>query len=388
MPDETNISARQNNTPRWDIFCRVVDNFGDIGVCWRLARQLADEYGIAIRLWVDDLPTLARLCPTVSVSAPFQQVDSIEIAHWLDDFPCVDSADVVIEAFACEIPDSYVAAMAARTAPPAWINLEYLTAEPWIEECHQMPSHHPRWPLTKHFFFPGFTGRTGGLIREKKLPRDSDGERGETDYDWFRSRLGVTRHPTSDTGLTVSLFCYENAALSELLDTWSRGETPIQLLVTSGFAHKQVADWFDSHLSQEVPLRKGALSAHAIPFLSQPDYDRLLRCCDINFVRGEDSFVRAQWAGKPFVWQIYPQTENVHLTKLDAFLSRYLANSQASEAVRGLWSAWNGGKSIGTAWATWIPSREMLAEHAKEWAGQLDQVGNLADNLTHFVREL
>jgi hypothetical protein len=21
----------------WDIFCRVIDNFGDIGVCWRLA---------------------------------------------------------------------------------------------------------------------------------------------------------------------------------------------------------------------------------------------------------------------------------------------------------------------------------------------------------------
>ena len=24
----------------WDIFCSVVDNFGDIGVTWRLARQL------------------------------------------------------------------------------------------------------------------------------------------------------------------------------------------------------------------------------------------------------------------------------------------------------------------------------------------------------------
>ena len=45
----------------WDIFCTVVDNYGDIGVCWRLARQLAAEHGFAVRLWVDDLASFARL---------------------------------------------------------------------------------------------------------------------------------------------------------------------------------------------------------------------------------------------------------------------------------------------------------------------------------------
>ena len=25
----------------WDMFCRVIDNYGDIGVCWRLAADLA-----------------------------------------------------------------------------------------------------------------------------------------------------------------------------------------------------------------------------------------------------------------------------------------------------------------------------------------------------------
>ena len=394
VPDETNISIWRNDAPRWDIFCRVVDNFGDIGVCWRLARQLADEHAVAVRLWVDDLSTFARLCPSVSVTDLFQRVDSIEIAHWLDDFPRAKPTDVVIEAFACEIPETYVAAMAARPRPPTWINLEYLTAEEWVDDCHKMPSRHPRWPLTKHFFFPGFTARTGGLIREKNFPPSSASEKsgeeksGETDHDWFRARLGIERGPLPAAGLTISLFCYDNSALPELLDTWSQGETPIQLLVTPGFAHKQVSQWFGDHLTHENPLRKGALTANAIPFLSQQDYDRLLRICDLNFVRGEDSFVRAQWAGKPFVWQIYPQTEDVHLTKLDAFLSRYLANFPASEAIREFWSTWNGGKSIGTAWTTWLPSREMLEEHAKEWVGQLDQVGNLADNLMQFVREL
>ena len=37
--------ARVNTTARqpllWDIFCQVIDNHGDVGVCWRLARELA-----------------------------------------------------------------------------------------------------------------------------------------------------------------------------------------------------------------------------------------------------------------------------------------------------------------------------------------------------------
>ena len=37
----------------WDVFCRVVDNYGDAAVCWRLARQLADEHGARVRLWID-----------------------------------------------------------------------------------------------------------------------------------------------------------------------------------------------------------------------------------------------------------------------------------------------------------------------------------------------
>ncbi|HET9045379.1 MAG TPA: elongation factor P maturation arginine rhamnosyltransferase EarP, partial [Casimicrobiaceae bacterium] len=41
---------------RWDVFCKVVDNFGDAGVCWRLARQLVAEHDLAVTLWIDVLP--------------------------------------------------------------------------------------------------------------------------------------------------------------------------------------------------------------------------------------------------------------------------------------------------------------------------------------------
>lgn len=371
------------NPQRWDIFCRVVDNFGDIGVCLRLARQLATEYGVAVRLWVDDLATLARLCPQISVSAAFQRTESVEIGRWTSDFPIVAPADVVIEAFACELPEAYVTAMAERCVPPVWINLEYLTAEDWIEDCHKMRSPHPRLPLTKHFFFPGFTTRTGGLIRERRAgPEESPAN---DQNDWLASRLGLHR---PNAGLTISLFCYQNPALPELLETWAHGNTPIRLLVTPGFAHRQVSDWLRDPLPIGRPVAMGSLTVQAIPFLSQPEYDKLLQLCDVNFVRGEDSFVRAQWAGKPFVWQIYPQEENAHFKKLNAFLSRYLAETDNSPSVRTLWQAWNDGQSIGPAWKAFAPSREMLAEHAKEWVRQLDQAGNLADNLTRFVQQI
>ena len=154
---------------RWDIFCTVVDNYGDIGTCWRLAQQLAGEHEAEVRLWVDQLQGFARLCPAVSTDADEQHVGRIEIRRWRSDFPTVEAADVVIEAFACELPESYIAAMARQTVAPVWINLEYLSAEDWVEGCHRLPSLRTKWPLAKYFFFPGFTPQTGGLLRERDL---------------------------------------------------------------------------------------------------------------------------------------------------------------------------------------------------------------------------
>ena len=145
-----------------DIFCVVVDNYGDAGVCWRLARQLAEEYDWQVRLWIDK-PTL------LDWLAPDHAQSPVTIVPWPDDLSpdeSIDSpADVVIEAFACELPATYVAAMAQREKKPVWLNLEYLSAENWIGELHGKPSPHPRLPLVKHFFFPGFDECSGGLLR-------------------------------------------------------------------------------------------------------------------------------------------------------------------------------------------------------------------------------
>src|SRR5664279_2251760 len=126
---------------RWDIFCRIVDNYGDIGVCWRLSRQLAQEHGLAVRLWVDDPAVAKRLIAHLDISLENQTIAGVEICHWQNSFKDTQVADVVIEAFACELPTNYLAAMVKTQ--PVWLNLEYLSAEQWMAESHLLASPHP-----------------------------------------------------------------------------------------------------------------------------------------------------------------------------------------------------------------------------------------------------
>jgi uncharacterized repeat protein (TIGR03837 family) len=317
---------------RWDLFCRVIDNFGDIGVCWRLAADLAAR-GHAVRLWIDDASALAWMAPH---GAP-----GVDVLPWTPQMPALPPGDVVVEAFGCELPAAFVERMASQT--PVWINLEYLSAEAYVERSHGLPSPQ-RNGLTKWFFYPGFTAGTGGLLREPGLMA----ERAAFDRKpWLQVR-GLAPQPGERV---VSLFCYDNPALPQLLQALSA--EPTLLLLTPGFAQRQAAPLLDAH------GRLGALRALPLPWLTQPEFDRLLWSCDLNFVRGEDSFVRAQWAGAPFVWQIYPQHDGVHAGKLDAFVQRF----GAAPEVRALWHAWNGLRS----WPAALPSRGEWAAACRAW---------------------
>jgi len=380
-----------------DIFCTVVDNYGDIGVSWRLARQLANEHDMVVRLWVDDLTSFARLCPQVDVMLDTQYQQAVEVRRWPAEFPPVESAALVIEAFACRLPQRYEAAMAARVDKPVWINLEYLTAEDWVEGCHKLPSPHPTLPLTKYFFFPGFTARTGGLLLERDLLARRDAFQADAAAQAvFWQGLGVPERQPGE--LRVSLFSYENEALEALLSAWEHGTQPVVCLFPEGRALPQVEQHF-GHVgrasARQVGLKpdlqiytRGNLRVQVLPFVEQDRYDMLLWACDINFVRGEDSCVRAQWAAQPFVWHIYPQHDGVHLAKLEALRARYAAGlpTDAAQAVKGVWAAWNGGAGIDRAWPRYAAQREALAQHGWEWAQGLSG-NNLALNLLDFFRQ-
>jgi uncharacterized repeat protein (TIGR03837 family) len=381
---------KTNLMPRsCDIFCNVIDNYGDIGVSWRLARQLANEFGLQVRLWVDDLASFVKLCPEADAALDSQRCRGVEVRLWHQAFPDVQVADLVIDAFGCTLPPGYLAVMAVRDEAPVWINLEYLSAEEWVEGCHRLPS--PKPPLTRYFFFPGFTKKTGGLLLERDLLARRDAFCSDPILqEAFWLSIGVAMPPV-DT-LKISLFAYENAALTGLFDVWADGVQPVLCLVPEGRILPQVASYFDEDVSkvgQGACYKRGNLEVRVLPFVEQERYDELLWACDVNFVRGEDSCVRAQWAGRPFVWQIYPQHDAVHWEKLQAFLNRYgeVLGAEAVPAMQGLWRQWNDEGDAGQAWSSFANRLGELNLGAQSWTQQLSS-NNLALNLLDFSQEI
>ena len=373
---------------RWDVFCRVVDNFGDAGVCWRLVRQLHHEHGIAVTLWIDDIANLARFVPGIAVQRAEQAVGGVRVCR-LDSLRAGKFAlpDVVIEAFGCGLPEPYLAAMAANSRPPVWIVLEYLSAEPWIDTSQALPSRHPTLPLTRWFWFPGFTRKSGGVLREAGVLEARDAFRGDFEAQRRMWRgLGVA--PQEDA-LIVSLFCYANAALPALLEVWAEGDEAVLCIVPDGVARSEL----DRYCAGAVPrigeaVQRGRLTLAVVPFVDQDSFDRRLWASDVNFVRGEDSFMRAQWAGQPFIWHIYPQDEDAHLAKMDAFLTRMEASLPEDVRLpqRSFWYAWNAADPAATAaaWREFRGALPGLTVVARAWARALSRQQDLASALVRY----
>jgi len=373
---------------RCDIFCNVIDNYGDIGVCWRLARQLVHKHGLAVKLWVDDLNSLGKLCHEVDTTLKSQHCRGVEVRRWVQPFSDVQPAELVIEAFACKLPQGYIEAMAAQQQS-VWINLEYLSAEDWVAGCHKLPSPHPSLPLVKYFFFPGFTKQTGGLLLENDLFARRDAFQSDTaQQQAFWQSIGMEM-PGVET-LKISLFGYENAALAGLFDAWAASEQPVLCLVPEGRILPQTGQYFgDVAPRAGRSYARGNLQVCVLPFVEQEHYDELLWACDVNYVRGEDSCVRAQWAARPFIWQIYPQHDAVHWSKLQAFLNLHNVSlsTAAGQAMQCLWQAWNRGGGAGQGWPDFAAARGELNEHAQQWARQL-AANNLALNLLDFSQKI
>lgn len=368
----------------FDIFCTVIDNYGDIGVCWRLSRQLVAEHGATVRLWVDDLASFAVLERQIDPASSRQTLCGVEVRHWSRDWPAeIAPHEVVIEAFACDPPEPFLLAMAAMRPAPVWINLEYLTAESWIDDCHALSSRHPRLPLTRHFFFPGFSEKSGGLLREGDLIERREAFR-RTERETWLEGLGIEASALATP--RYSLFCYDNPALPGLLARWAK-DAPRLLLVADGKPRRQVEQWLGREFPVGTTAEKDALKLFALPFLSQDDYDRLLWSCNLNFVRGEDSFVRAQWAGAPLVWHIYPQEDEAHVQKLDAFLSRYQgfrADHAMDSAESQFWRGWNGGDAA-AVWDGYAAGLAELSRHAEDWCSDRLKSEDLATALVLFT---
>jgi uncharacterized repeat protein (TIGR03837 family) len=362
---------------RWDIFCKIVDNFGDIGVCWRMALQLHMEHGLEIRLWIDDLEAAQKIIPSLDLDKNQQVCEDITICHWTEGADFSQAADVVIEAFACELPAPYLAAMARQQSK--WVNLEYLSAESWVDDFHAKPSPQAHG-LTRYFYFPGFTEATGGLIREANiLARHSD-------------EVGLAGKPQSrreGNALKISLFCYPNAPIHALLDALAESTQIINCYIPASSILPQIADYFEVEtINVGDYFSRDNLHVHILPFLSQADYDALLRDCDLNFVRGEDSWVRSIWAGKPFIWQPYFQDENTHIKKLNAFLDLFYADFDAKVVVCEAHYAWAAGAMPSEIWQSYLANLPAIQRHTQQQPSQLAQQTDLAAKLVIFCNKL
>ena len=359
----------------WDVFCRVIDNFGDIGVCWRLACDLAQR-GQRVRLWVDDAAALRWMAPAGH--------DNVEVCAWLAATAFPPPGDVVVEAFGCDPAPAFLAAMAAAREDghaPVWINLEYLSAEPYVERSHALASPQMSGPargLTKWFFYPGFTAATGGLLREPGL---------EAEQAVFDRHAWLAAHDldlAADERL-VTLFCYPGAPVDRLVASLAATGLPALVATAPGAATGALRAALAGPGDARANVRQ-----HALPWLAQSDFDRLLWAADLNFVRGEDSWVRAHWAGKPFVWQAYPQDDGAHGAKIGAFLDLALARAEpgAAEALRDWTAAWNGLDDTTTALPGWTPdSLAATGRAARAWREQLRGSPELVSRLLAFVRE-
>ena len=315
---------------------------------WRLARQLTTHKNWQVRLWVDKLEALAAMEPALDPGLPHQQCREIEVHRWAEPFSQVTPNPVVIAGFSCDLPDTYVTAL-AQMPQVIWLQLEYLSAQQWVSDFHGRSALRTDG-LRPVFFFPGFNEQTGGLLLEPDLQaRQAKWSCRATGPDWLAS-LGVVTAPGTRL---VSVFTYPNAPLEGFVAQMSQVNQRFHLLLPKG---------------QRAPNLSPTpnVTWQTIDFLSQDDYDRLLWCCDLNLVRGEDSWVRAIWAAKPMIWQAYYQCEDAHHPKIDA----WCALAQLPAPLPRLLHEWADGQIqtdlssllTGSGWQHWCQASSQLSQ--------------------------
>ena len=326
-----------------------------------------------IRLFCDDLNVLNVIAHGDAVAHGASL--GIEVLPWsAAESPAVLASvgDVVIEAFACHLPKPYIQAMVqmASDQAPIWINLEYLTAEAWADDMHLMPSPQNNG-LNKYFYFPGFTPKTGGVLLGDWREVTSDKKKSPP------NSLSLVLQSCRPDSKKISVFNYKQAPLNTWLNSVNQ----------AALAHGDKVDVFlcaDQNVSDSTQkafsLEGSAVKLIQLPFIPQEDYDYLLSVCDMNLVRGEDSFVRAQWAGKPFIWDIYPQSDLVHEIKLEAFLDRHFAGATPELRALGI-SAMKWGPA-----SDWWPHLSAWTKHSQDWAEKLLTLGHLEGKILNFVK--
>lgn len=372
------------------VFVRVIDNYGDAGVGWRLSCLLAEYLHMHVRLWIDDTDALNKLVP-----APEKQA-RITIEAWQGDAMMQQqlsaAADpvLVIETFGCELPPQVLERI--RQCRPLWLNWEYLTAEDWAVGLHAMSSLQPNG-LEKYFWFMGIDADSGGLLREPDYLAEREKFRQQPKLQHaFRQEYGL---PLQHTGQLWLVFAYTSGQWAQWMAMWQQADTPVTLWLAGGQvieslrAAKLIAP---EELQQEGDICElGNVTLVRIPFVPQAAFDRLLWLADAAIVRGEDSFVRALWAGLPFFWHIYRQDDDVHLQKLHSFWFKAMQGwpAELRQAFTVLSDDLNGAGAVSSlkreqAWQYLCAHWQSWVKSAAAWSEMLHGQDNALEKLARF----
>lgn len=322
-----NIQIVPNITPyTCDIFCCVIDNLGDAGVCLRLAKQLVSHYGLSVRLWCDDLQLLRRLEPMPSKYLVFYEWDKHTTAT---------PASIVICGFGCTLSEAYLQSMLALQKPPKYLHLEYLSAEKWVETTHALESIHPRLGLKQYFCNPGFNQRTGGLLINKISKKNTNYKNYKV-YKNYKdnNHLSITTHlkkhqPNHSNQLQIFCFAYDLPPLYVWIAAVKQYAKQMNCLIKWVLPHTAASKIVYQAVYDE-PLHQ----YECLPFLSQIEFDIVLNTCDIVWVRGEDSAMTAMFSGLPMLWQLYPQTD---IYAKSSKLNAYLDTVQQAVGLDSVW---------------------------------------------------
>lgn len=372
-----------------DIFCHVIDNFGDAGVVYRFVKEFKKMNPQCItRMFIDNLNTLHSIVPQIDVSEPVQHfeeitfIDSSTLSS--QDVEKLGVADILVEAFACEIPEPVMDVAVFKSK--IIINLEYLSAEDWVEGYHLKESLLNKGTAKKFFFMPGLTNSTGGVIINSTVAKS-------------REKLQIARlsvleellekHIGSSLGdeknsLFGTVFSYERG-FDNFLRNLTEIDKNVYLMI---FGHK-------SHDSIKASLERAGMNANNtsyvqyknlhiafLPFLSQQSYDSLLCCCDFNLVRGEDSLVRAISAAKPFIWNAYLQENRYQRVKVNAFLEnfrQYFDDSEVFMRYKDLLEKYND--------AEFEEKIQKTTENFNYFLRDLNKIEHATKKMCYFIEE-
>jgi uncharacterized repeat protein (TIGR03837 family) len=383
-----------------DIFCHVIDNFGDAGVVLRLAKEYQYKFPEAeIRIFTDDLSAFQVISPVVQTDELFQAIKNISYIHYSllskEYIEKLVIPELVIEAFACDIPEIYL--QKAANYGRLLINLDYLMAEDWIEGFHGKESMLGYSRLRKYFFMPGFTINTGGLLPESHLDciRPLLKEQREMLLNQFLTKY-INSTYTNDS-LVGTIFSYEHN-YSNLFEALLKLEKTVLLFILgnkSQLSWKYLFDNTKVELSENNVYNIQNLTIIFADFLPQNEYDLLLNLTDFNIVRGEDSFARAVLSGKPFLWHCYLQTEKYHLVKVEAFLNKYLNYIKKDETIKFLTDLFikfnerefdNFTEMSTENYDYFLKNLSVISESNINFADFLRNNCNLVEKLLYFVR--